>query len=364
MQEGEGILNSIKRRLASPFSLFVYKKIVFLWIAIFLSMSLVFLLPRLMPSSPAEMMAYRLVSSASGTSLGTQSLTVQGSSASITEMTNHFKEVFEINKPLHMQYLKFWERFFTLNLGRSFWKYPTTVVELLSYKLPWTLALVIPTVPVGFVLGNYIGSRAAFNRGKKDRFFYYFAILFNRFPFYWFGLILVLVFGVKLGIFPLQGSYGSAFVKPVISWDWFTSCLYHYALPFLSIILVSLGGWSLGMRAMTIYEMESDYIDYAKQLGFRDKKLREMAEKNAILPNFTSLPLALSGAIGQTMLIEIVFRWPGLGMLSYRAIFQQDYPVILGTAMITVLIVLIGNFIVDILYGIIDPRIGTGYIEE
>jgi peptide/nickel transport system permease protein len=116
------------------------------------------------------------------------------------------------------------------------------------------------------------------------------------------------------------------------------------------------------MRAMTIYERQSDYIFYSKQLGFTESKVRNYAQSNAILPQVTGLPIILSSLIGQTLLVEYIFGWPGLGTLAYQAVTAIDYPMIQAIFLITVGLVLIGNFLIDIIYGFIDPRIRTGYV--
>ncbi|KXA91675.1 hypothetical protein AKJ57_00245 [candidate division MSBL1 archaeon SCGC-AAA259A05] len=146
--------------------------------------------------------------------------------------------------------------------------------------------------------------------------------------------------------------------------EWFISALHHWALPFISLLGIGIGGWAVGMRAMTIHEMESDYINYSKRLGFSRKKLRSYAERNAILPNFTWVPITLNALIGQTLLVEYVFGYRGLGKLFYKAAINQDYPLLEAGFVTTLLLVLVGNFVADILYGKLDPRIASGYVRE
>jgi peptide/nickel transport system permease protein len=116
------------------------------------------------------------------------------------------------------------------------------------------------------------------------------------------------------------------------------------------------------MRAMTIYERQSDYIYYSQQMGFTRNKLRKYAQRNAILPMITGVPAMFGSLIGQTMLVEYVFGWPGLGTLLFSSVQAVDYPLMQGIFVFAVLVVLIGNFLIDILYGFIDPRIRTGYV--
>jgi peptide/nickel transport system permease protein len=172
----------------------------------------------------------------------------------------------------------------------------------------------------------------------------------------------MLIFGVELHWFPLFGAYSNNWLYPVPTLEWFLDALWHYILPFVSLVGLGIGSTGVGMRAMTLYEMESDYIQYSKQLGFKKSKLRKYSVRNAILPNFTWLPVVLSGLVGQTLLVELIFGYPGLGSLAYKAVFNLDYPLIEATFIAAVGIVLVGNFICDILYGILDPRIGSSYV--
>ena len=119
----------------------------------------------------------------------------------------------------------------------------------------------------------------------------------------------------------------------------------------------------MGIRAVMVNEMESDYIQYSEQLGFSKSKLRKYMVRNSIIPNFTWIPITLASLISETLLVEVVFQYPGLGTLAYNAIYGLDYPLIEATFVITMLIVLVGNFLCDILYGKLDPRIGSKYVS-
>jgi len=358
--------NRVKKKLSSPFLRFVCRKLLFMVIATFISMTFVFLLPRLMPSNPADIMVARIATGGGTTTLGVsgQGATTTGGLSSLEVMRKIYMEKFGVNEPLTSQFMLFWKRFFTLDFGPSYYKYPESVTKLVIYALPWTLCLVIPVLITGFFVGNLLGSKSAFYRRKIDSFLYYFTMIMWRAPYYWFALLFIFFLGIELKLFPVWGGYSTRWLHPVLSVEWFLDAAYHYILPFLSLVGLGIGGWAVGMRAMVIYELGSDYINFAYALGFGRKKLRKYAERNAILPNFTWLPITFSALISQTLLVEVVFGYPGLGTLLYNAVLAIDYPLIEATCMITILIVLVGNFICDILYGKLDPRIGSGYVEE
>jgi peptide/nickel transport system permease protein len=349
-------------KFKSPFAFFVYKKILFLFVAIFISMTFTFILPRMMPLSPVDMMI-GIIYGGQASSLGQTTQVSSGISQSrIDVLRQIYAQKFGLDQPLIVQYIDFWKRFFTMDYGISF-RTMLPVSQLVMQALPWTLALVIPVVPVGFYVGNWIGSRAAYRRGKVDKALYWVLMYLSQAPYYWFGLIFMLVFGVELRWFPLFGAYdANRWIYPVLSFDWLLDAAWHYCLPFLSLVGLGIGSTGVGMRAMTLYEMESDYIQYAKQLGFRKNKLRKYSVRNAILPNFTWLPVVLGSLVGQTLLVETIFGYPGLGMLAYQAVGNRDYPLIEATFIFAVGIVLVGNFICDMLYGILDPRIGSRYV--
>ncbi len=349
------------QKVKSPFAIFVYRKFALLLASIFVGMTFVFIFPRLLPYSPVDIMIGRIVG-AGGTSLGGQQSVGGVEAGSLEAMRKVYEEKFGLTQPLSTQYFLFWRRFFTMDFGLSYWRYPQPVERLVLYALPWTMALMLPVVPIGFVIGNWLGSRAAFYRGKLGNLFFGIALYMFQAPYYWFALILVFVFGVKLGWFPLYGAYSRHWIRPVLNLEWFLDAAWHYSLPFLSLVGSGIGGWAVDMRALVLYEMQSDYVQYANQLGFGKGKLRKYMEKNAILPNFTWLPMSISNLVSQTLLIEVVFGYPGIGNLAFNAVFALDYPLIEVTFIFSMLILLIGNFLCDILYGVLDPRIGSGYV--
>jgi peptide/nickel transport system permease protein len=252
-----------------------------------------------------------------------------------------------------------------MDYGPSYYRFPIKVFDLVISALPWTLSLIIPVPIIGFLVGNWIGSRIALNKDSKlNKVLFYGSLYTSLLPYYWFALILVFIFAITFRWFPICGAYSSKWVAPVLNFEFFLDATLHWILPFLSLASIGIGGWAMGMRASISYQLQSMYIDYTKRLGFSQDKLRRYMQRVAILPNFTWLPMSFASLVSQTMLVEVVFGYPGLGTLMYQAALSADYPLLEATFMITMIIVLIGNFLCDMIYGILDPTIGSRYVEE
>jgi peptide/nickel transport system permease protein len=169
------------------------------------------------------------------------------------------------------------------------------------------------------------------------------------------AMIVSWLFAMQLGLFPSSRAYD---VTMVYEWSWpfFFSLLYHWFLPFLTLFLIGLGGWAIGMRNLVIYELESDYSHYLESLGAPQRLVRRYAFRNALLPQITGLALALGAVLGGALVTEIVFAYPGLGMTIYRAISARDYFLIQGVFLFIITCTLVANFLIDIVYVIVDPR--------
>ncbi|KXA91676.1 hypothetical protein AKJ57_00250 [candidate division MSBL1 archaeon SCGC-AAA259A05] len=203
----------------NPFVAFAGKKLIFLFISFFIAMTILFVLSHMMPSNPAQIMSEKVGASGMEQSISQSTLLTPGQGTKIEVLRQIYTVKFGINKSLGEQYVVFWKRFLTMDYGYSFWRYPHSVSSLVINALPWTMALVLPVVPIGFIVGNWIGSRAAYYRGKFDRTLYYISMYLWRAPYFWFALILVLVFGSWLGWFPIAGSFGKQFIRPEFSWS-------------------------------------------------------------------------------------------------------------------------------------------------
>jgi len=245
------------------------------------------------------------------------------------------------------------------DLGTSIHQYPKKVSELIKTAIPWTIALQLPTIIFGWIIGNVLGALAAYKRGVFDRFFYPLALLASAIPAFCFGILLVYFMAIRVEWFPPTGGYYEG-MTPTLTWEFISSASYYYVLPFLSIFIIVVGGQAIGMRSMCIYELGTDYVKYAKLLGIKEGKILYYMFRNAMLPQLTGLALALGAMVGGALITEMIFSYPGLGLTILTAIQGSDYSVITGTTLLLTVCVLIANFTVDILIGFLDPRVKAG----
>jgi peptide/nickel transport system permease protein len=248
------------------------------------------------------------------------------------------------------------------DLGTSILQYPRRVTEVIGSALPWTLALQLPTIVLGWLVGNTLGALAAYFRGVIDRVVYPVALLTSAIPAFCLGILLVYVFGIRLEWLPAVGGYDDGMV-PNLSYAFLSSASYYYVLPFVSIFVIIVGHQAIGMRSMCIYELGTDYVKYAKLLGMRERKIVLYMFRNAMLPQLTGLALALGGMVGGALIAEMIFSYPGLGMAILTAIQGNDYPLITGCTLLVTVCVLCANFCVDLLIGMLDPRVRSGRQE-
>ncbi len=264
--------------------------------------------------------------------------------------------------PLAKQFVRYLGMCFRGDLGTSILQHPRRVSDIIRTALPWTLALQLPCLVLGWIFGNLLGALAAYKRGVFDSVFYPLALLLSAVPAFCFGLLLVYLFGIHLEWLPAMGGYDDG-LTPALSWTFVASAGRHYLLPFFSIFLIMVGSQAIGMRSMCIYELGTDYVKYAKLLGIRERNLLYYTFRNAMLPQLTGLALALGGMVGGALIAELIFSYPGIGMTMLSAIQGNDYPVIAGCTLLVTTCVLIANFSVDLLIGVLDPRIRAAQAE-
>lgn len=334
----------------NPYFKYILGKLKWYVVIFFVALFLNFFLPRLIPGNPISALVAKM--SAGG-----------ASSDVLNKLYNSYIHEFGLDKPWYIQFVDYVWKVFHGNLGISFSLYPTKVSTILAQALPWTIVLQLPSILLGWILGNVLGALAAYKKGKFDSALFPVTLFISSIPYFCFAIILLYLFGVVFNILPIGGGYNMA-LTPTFSIMFLTDALKHYLLPFLSLLLVIVGGQAIGMREMSIYELNTDYVRYAKLLGISDKKIVKYVFKNAMLPQITGLSISLGTMVGGALITEIVFSYPGIGTWLFNAIRQQDYPLIQGATLVITIAVLLANFLIDIVYGIVDPRIRASQLEE
>jgi peptide/nickel transport system permease protein len=227
---------------------------------------------------------------------------------------------------------------------------------MVGAALPWSIALQLPAILIGWIIGNLLGVIAAYKGGNWDRSVFTTSLFMSAVPYYCLSIILLYFLAVVTGLFPVGGTW-SLGLSPELSWEFISDALGYYWLPFLSLVLVFIGGQAVGMRSMAIYELGGDYVNYSRAMGLKDGKISGYIFRNAMLPQITGLALSIGGLVGGALITELVFNYQGVGTLLFTAISNNDYPVIQAITLIITIAVLAANFMVEIAYGIIDPRI-------
>ena len=302
-----------------------------------------FILPRLMPGDPVAAIVARMAQG-------------QSNATGVQAIYKQYTELFGTNKPMLEQFFIYMRNVAHGDFGFSFSQYPRTVADVLKSSIWWTIGLQFPAIIVGWFVGNMLGALAAYLKGGFDKVLLPVSIFVSNLPAFGMAVILLVIFGVNLKWLPTSGGYGFDLI-PNFSWNFVWSVFIHYQLPFWSIVLIALGGQAIGMRSMAIYELNADYVKYSRFMGIKDRKIVGYVFRNAMLPQVTGLALSIGGAVGGALVAETIFSYPGLGTTILSAVRGQDYPLISAITLIITMMVLTANFILEILYGFIDPRI-------
>jgi peptide/nickel transport system permease protein len=302
-----------------------------------------FILPRLMPGDPVAAIVARMAQGMTNTS-------------GVQKIYEQYTELFGTNRPMLEQFFIYVRNVFNGNFGFSFSAYPRTVADVLKSSIWWTICLQFPAIIVGWIIGNSLGALAAYLKKGFDKVLMPISIFVSNFPTFGMAVILLTVFAVRFKWFPASGGYGFDLI-PTLSWQFMWSVIVHYQLPFWSIVIIAIGGQAIGMRSMSIYELNADYVKYARFLGIKDRKIVGYVFRNAMLPQVTGLALSIGTMVGGALVAEIIFSYPGLGTTLLNAVMGQDYPLISATTLIVTIMTLIATFAIEIVYGFIDPRI-------
>jgi ABC-type dipeptide/oligopeptide/nickel transport systems, permease components len=325
------------------------KKILWFAITLIVAVILNFILPRLMPSDPVAAIVAKQA----------QGIT---EASAVKKIYEQYQQEFGTDKPMIEQFFIFVGNLFKGDLGTSFSQFPRKVSDIISSAIWWTVCLQFPAIIVGWLLGNILGALAAYIRKGFDKVLMPVTLFFSSVPAFGMAVVMLVIFALNLKIAPVSGGYNFDML-PNLSWNFVKSVISHYQLPFWSIVIISIGGQAIGMRSMSIYELNADYVKYARFLGIKDRKIVGYVFRNAMLPQVTGLALSIGTMIGGALVAEIIFSYPGLGSTMYQGVTMADYPLISAATLVITIMVLISTFVLDIVYGLIDPRVKAAQFD-
>jgi peptide/nickel transport system permease protein len=319
---------------------YLLRRLVFYLIAAWASVTLAFVVPRLMPGDPASTMVARFAGKVS------------------PEVMAAIRQAFGFSDAsLPKQYVSYLGHVVRGDLGVSVGHFPAPVREVIGGALGWTLLLTGIAVVISFCLGTLLGAIAAWRRGGwLDSIAAPLFAFIGAFPYFWLAMLALFVFGLTLGWVPVRHAYADG-VEPAWSLRFIGSVAAHAVLPALTLVVSTMGGWLLGMRNTMMSTLGEDYVLLAQAKGLSTSRvLFRYAARNALLPNVTEFGMALGFVLSGSLLTEVVFSYPGQGFLLVQAIRSLDYPLIQGLFLTITFAVLAASAIVDVLYVWLDPR--------
>lgn len=322
------------------------KKAIIYFITFLFAVTLNWAVPRFAPGDPISMLLSRF--------------TVLEGGREILE--SFFVKTFGLDQPLIQQYFGFWRSLFAGDLGISISQYPKPVLDIIRDAIIYDIIILLPAIILSWIIGNKLGAFSGVKK-KADNFLMPIFYFLTSSPYFWFALVVSYVLGIVLGIFPTSHAY-SATMKPGWTLAFIWDFIMHWFMPFLTLFLVQLGGWAIGMRNMIIYETNTNYAKYMESLGASDRLILNYGYRNGILPQVTGLAISLGTIVSGAVLTQMVFSYPGLGYLMVQAIKQSDYFLIQGCFLFLIVMVLLANFAIDIIYMLIDPRVRHSYSGE
>jgi peptide/nickel transport system permease protein len=328
------------------YGLYVAKRLAQFVLVVFIGISLTFFITHLTPIDPVEQM------------IASMTAFSDTSPEAVLRMREALQELYGIEGSLIDQYFIYWGRILMLDFGPSLSAFPTPVATLIARALPWTIGLLFTCTMLAWILGNVLGGLAGYYRKSRTlKLLGVVAMGFHPIPYYIIAFVLLIVFGYLWPVLPISGGAAQN-VPQAFTLEYIGSVLHHSILPALSIILVSIGGWFLGMRALVSNIVTEDYVIYAELGGVPRKRILSFyVMRNALVPQVTGLAMSLGAIFNGAIIVEQVFSYPGLGRLLIGAVYSADYSLVLGVTAISIIAVSASVFLIDILYPIFDPRV-------
>lgn len=321
------------------------RRLLFYICAVWVAITLDFFIPRLAPGDPVAALVGKM--------------STKGYVTPAMEQTLSAMFGLDTHDPLWLQYFKYLGNLLHGNLGVSIQYFPTPVIAIIRQDIGWSIMLGGVAVIISFTLGCLLGIIAAWRRGTIIDTTLSPAMNFlSAIPYFWLALFTLYLFSYSLNWFPLSGGYDSADIDPGWSFEFIGSVIQYAFLPALTLVISSLAGWMLTMRNSMVTTLSEDYVLMARAKGLRPTRVMFWyAARNAVLPNITGFAIAIGAIVGGQLLTEMVFSYPGIGYALFQAVNQQDYAMVQSIFLFITLAVLGANFLVDMLYAFLDPRV-------
>jgi peptide/nickel transport system permease protein len=315
-------------------------------LVVFIGINLTYVITHATPIDPVEQ------SIAAVTSFGNTS------PEAINMMRQSLRELYGLTGGPFEQYVNFWRRIAVADFGPSLSAFPTPVSTLIARALPWTIGLLATATLLTWVLGNLLGGLAGYYQNSRAlKILAVVAMGLHPVPYYIVAFTLLVMFGYLWPLLPIAGGYGMN-IQQGFNLTFILSVLKHSILPALSLMLVGLGGWFLGMRSLVSNIVSEDYVVYAELAGVRRSRiLGSYVMRNAMLPQVTGLALSLGAIFNGAIITEQVFGYPGVGSLLVSAVYAGDYGLVLGVTTVAILGVATAVLIIDLVYPLFDPRV-------
>ncbi len=333
----------------SSYAAYALRRVFQFVLVVFIGINISFVVTHATPIDPVEQ------SIAAVTAFGSTS------PEAIGLMRQSLRELYGLQGGLGQQYLSFWKRVAVLDFGPSLSAFPTPVSTLIGRALPWTAGLLLVATTLTWVLGNLLGGLAGYFRESRALRITGLVVMgLHPIPYYIVALLLLIVFGYLWPVLPITGG---AQMNLARGWnlDFVLSVLQHSILPVLSLVMVGLGGWFMGMRSLVSNIVSEDYVVYAELGGVaRGRILGSYVMRNALVPQVTGLALSLGGIFNGAIITEQVFGYPGMGALLIDAVHAGDYSLVLGLTSVSIVTVAFAVLLIDMLYPLLDPRVKVG----
>lgn len=324
---------------------YVVRRIGVFVLVIWAAATINFAIPRLSPADPVKESLLKVTSMGAGV-------------AGMDVLTQNYAARFGLDQPLWKQYLNYLVDLVQGNFGYSISYFPANVGDMILTALPWTIVLIGLATLISFVVGTVLGGFMAWGNGPRSiRALGPPLLTMSAIPYYLLGLILIYIFAFQTRALPLGGGY-SVGLAPEWNLPFLLDAGKHSLLPALSIVIADLGFWALAMRGMMVTVRGEDYMTLAEAKGLKPNRVfLRYGMRNAVLPQFTALALAMGRVVSGAILVEVVFSYPGVGNLLYEAIRRFDYFVIYGVAFMVIVAIGLATLILDLVLPVLDPRI-------